>query len=107
MNMSDSPLVRYMQEVLELNEPLSCQFADQMLECIKLFDDKQKDYGSANISRAGYKGVMIRMGDKFCRLESLNGKSDVANEPIDDTLRDIANYAIIALMCRKGLWPGV
>jgi hypothetical protein len=92
---------------LQLTETLSGNFAEEMLDCIKLFDNKQHDYGSGNISKSGYEGVIVRLNDKLERIINLQHKGEAAvkAETIDDTLRDIANYALIALMCRKGIWP--
>jgi hypothetical protein len=44
------------------------------------------------------------------RLENLhyNHKGNTPNyEPIEDTLLDLANYAIIGLMVQRGFWEGV
>ena len=45
-------------------------------------------------------GVITRMGDKWSRLRSLwrNPANDQVNEPITDTLMDLAAYALI-LVC--------
>jgi DNA-directed RNA polymerase specialized sigma subunit len=72
-----------------------------------LLDKKHQDYGSKNISNHGVLGVYIRMDDKFSRLTNLLGKKRkrAMNESIRDTLRDISNYAIIALLVDSGKWP--
>lgn len=46
-----------------------------------------------------FSGVLIRMGDKFKRLETYasKGKLEVANEGADDAARDIIGYALILL----------
>ena len=75
-------------------------------ELINLFEAKQHDYGPGNIASFGNLGVLVRMNDKFERLKNLvlNNKRP-ANEGIEDTLKDIANYAVIYLMIERGLWP--
>lgn len=77
------------------------------LENTILLDKKQLDYGSKNISRFAAFGCLVRMSDKFERLVHLysNRRKRVANESILDSFRDFSNYAIIALLCEKGLWP--
>ena len=53
-------------------------------------------------------GLLVRMHDKMARLENLTSKSQ-ANpnyESIEDTLMDLANYAIIGLMVQRGQWEG-
>jgi len=44
---------------------------------------------------------MIRLNDKVRRLQSLVLKNKLANESAEDSLRDIAVYAIIALVLRE------
>lgn len=91
---------------LGLNNALSHEFLRHQLENTILFDGKQSDYGPRNISKFGAPGVLIRMSDKFERLCTLTkSKRRARNEPILDSYRDIANYAVIALMCEKGEWP--
>lgn len=44
-------------------------------------------------------GCLVRMGDKYRRIQNLrrNPDNDRVGESIKDTLRDLANYAIIAV----------
>lgn len=73
-----------------------------------LMDAKQLDYGPKNISGFGTFGVLVRMNDKLERLKTLfgTGKRKAAkNESIQDSLRDISNYAIIALLIELNRWP--
>ena len=79
-----------------------------MLDCLDLFDKKQRDYGSANIAVFGDPGILTRMFDKLHRLKNLydrNGDAAV-DESIDDTITDICNYAAMMLVCRRGQWKG-
>ena len=74
-----------------------CEFQN----CLALLVRKHEDYGPGNILAFGNLGVLVRMNDKVERLKHLSksGK-EPKNETIEDTLRDIANYAVIALMLR-------
>ncbi len=80
-------------------------------EIFDLFKRKQKDYGPHNIGLSQDRGIVTRMTDKFMRLHTLYGAMDKPDfggpqcESIDDTWKDVADYAIIALMCRRGAWP--
>lgn len=70
---------------------------------------KHADYGPGNISGApggALNGLRVRMYDKFARLNNLldNAKQPV-NEPLRDTLLDLANYALIGLLVLDGDWP--
>ena len=77
-----------------------------------LFHGKQRDYGPGNISQGinsfGDASVLIRMNDKMQRLIKLTKDGgDPVNESIEDSLNDIAVYAMILRMTREGSWPGV
>ena len=74
-------------------------------EAHDLLVSKQKDYGPGAIRDFGEYGVLVRLNDKVSRLKTLLGNGAAPNhETIEDTWKDIANYAIIALMVRRGLW---
>jgi hypothetical protein len=76
-------------------------------ELVLLLDKKQQDYGSKNISAFGELGVLIRVNDKVERLKNLlkaANPAEVQNESIEDTWMDIANYAMIATLIRRGQW---
>jgi len=68
---------------------------------------KNADYGSSfdkSFQRFGWYSVLVRLYDKFNRLESLTVKGnspEVKSESIEDTLLDLANYAILTLLTYK------
>jgi hypothetical protein len=72
---------------------------------------KHADYGPLNISGApggAMNGLRVRMYDKLARLNNLVDTGDTPNyESIEDTLIDLANYAIIGLLVQRGQWEGV
>ncbi|MBT9258176.1 MAG: DUF1599 domain-containing protein [Clostridiales bacterium] len=66
---------------------------------------KQKDYGSGNISAFGEMGVLVRASDKVHRIKNLLGKREIpVNEPLFDSWLDLANYGLIGMLLREGLW---
>jgi len=73
---------------------------------------KHQDYGPFNIARApggAMNGLIVRMHDKMERLQNLFfvRKGDTPNyESLEDTLKDLANYAIIGLLVQRGQWEG-
>lgn len=74
--------------------------------CQKLFElykVKNKHYGNSfhkQFETFGLNSVVMRLGDKYERLKTLvtTNPSDCGDEPITDTLMDMANYSILALM---------
>ena len=89
------------------HEPIVNAFWDIVNEALVIFIRKQLDYGPGNIAKFGFAGVLVRMSDKMERLMHLATLGqEPRNESIEDTLIDIANYALIGLMCLRGKWPG-
>lgn len=70
----------------------------------ELYVAKNHDYGDSvhdTYIKYGLTSFLVRMEDKLNRIRTLNNKSEdikVKDEKIEDTLRDLANYAIIALV---------
>lgn len=85
--------------------PLGEAWLSVALEILELFEKKNADYGPGNISRFGEKGVLVRANDKMERLIRLVWEERTPhNEAVEDTWMDLADYAIIALLVRRGLW---
>ena len=73
---------------------------------IQLLVNKRRDYGN-NALKGGIHGIAIRMSDKMGRLENLLGiesgtfktkEAIIGDEKIEDTLKDLLNYALLGLM---------
>jgi len=61
-------------------------------------DDPLSNFKEAErLGIPAWKGCLIRMSDKWCRLIELSKKEGM-NESIEDTLRDLAVYSIIAII---------
>lgn len=75
------------------------QYSNVQKEALDLFTKKNADYGDA-FATYGPVGVLVRMGDKISRLQSISksGITLVDNESIRDTLIDLHNYAAMAVM---------
>jgi hypothetical protein len=69
---------------------------------------KHKDYGPKNISDSPggpLNGLRVRMHDKLARLNNLvDSGADPKHESLEDTFKDMANYAIIGLLVLRGQW---
>jgi len=72
-------------------------------ELNEIYKKKNKDYGNSfdkMFEEFGVVSVAIRVADKSNRLNNLVKKDyvpAVTDESIEDTLKDLANYAIMAL----------
>lgn len=81
-----------------------------MDEVGNLLITKQLDYGPGNINNAfggPINGLLVRIGDKFERLKNLfkKNKAIPQHESIEDSFKDLANYAVIGIMIQRGKWP--
>lgn len=83
-----------------------------MQELADLHAKKSQDYGSdedplANIRAAeelgiqSWKGALLRLNDKVHRLKVYAKRGNLENESAEDSMRDIAVYAIIMLVLHE------
>lgn len=89
-------------DLSENNESNSSRVSQMQLiqnEGLELFKKKNQDYGDA-FANYGVVGVLVRMGDKIARLQSITTKcvSLVDSESLRDTLIDLHNYSAMAIM---------
>ena len=84
------------------------RFHEILKELGDLHDLKQRDYGTdndpfANVRASeffgvpGWIGCMMRAHDKMIRIQKAARGGTMSNESIEDSLRDLAVYAIIGL----------
>ena len=75
------------------------QMKKVQLEGLELFTKKNSDYGDA-FANYGTIGVLVRMGDKIQRLQSITSKNItlINSESLRDTLIDLHNYSAMAIM---------
>ena len=75
------------------------QMVNVQKEGLELFKKKNQDYGDA-FANYGVIGVLVRMGDKISRLQSITNKqvSLINTESIRDTVIDLHNYSAMAIM---------
>jgi hypothetical protein len=89
--------------------PNSARFHEILEGLGALHDQKQADYGRGDDPFANVRGsqewgvdpwvgAMVRANDKIRRLQSFIANGNLKNESVDDSLRDLAVYAIIALV---------
>lgn len=85
------------------------EIRDQCTHLADLLVKKNHDYGDS-VEKAPIllptwtplAGVYVRMSDKIERMRSLLGRLDEpeVSESLDDTIRDLAGYCILALIMR-------
>jgi hypothetical protein len=82
-------------------------------ELLDLLISKHKDYGPKNIADApggAINGLRVRMHDKLARINNLYEYMEDTkgfqpqHESIEDSFKDMANYAIIGLLVLRGQW---
>ena len=93
-------------------------FEDIFKEALDLLIERQRKYGPDNIANQGLYGIITRIADdKIARVRTamngrvVNGKVVIdpisdreAADTFEDALLDIANYSLIALALKRGLW---
>jgi hypothetical protein len=69
---------------------------------------KHRDYGPKNITDApggAINGLRVRMHDKLARINNLvDSGADPEHESLEDSFKDMANYAIIGLLVLRDKW---
>lgn len=107
--------VYYSVEEVQKNVPTWCgdpRFHNLLQTIGRLHDRKQMDYGSktdpfANVRASiewgmrPWVGCLLRLGDKYRRLQRYAERGTLANEGAEDSMLDIAVYALIALVLYK------
>lgn len=80
-------------------------------ESFNILLKKNADYGPSNIADSPggpLNGILVRMWDKMSRLRHLvESGATPENESLRDTLMDMANYSLIAMIVLDGNWPGM
>ena len=99
----------FIQDILGIQTEMGVEQLRAACECVQLFDTKQLDYGSSNIALGGEMGIAVRLQDKVSRmrnllLKQLKGDANVNHESLEDTFKDAANYGMIGLILKRGLW---
>ena len=94
-----------------MNEPTKFDLDvwETMDSLADLLLSKHRDYGPKNISLSPggpMNGLRVRMWDKLARINNLiETDVDPKHESLEDSFKDMANYAIIGLLVLRGKWP--
>ena len=81
----------------------SKEFAEITAAMLDVYKKKNHDYGDSFSDMLSEEGLVVSrviLGVKYNRFKKLSEGEQalVSNEPIEDTLLDLANYAIMTLM---------
>lgn len=108
-------LAKMMIEDLNLTTDLAQAVVPILIQNLATLERKQLDYGPHNLIKFGVNGVVVRMSDKLERIINLRKRNQVEkaqgiemptfNEPLSDSFLDLANYAMMAYVMDRGLWP--
>ena len=86
------------------------EFRGLTAKMLDITTKKSSDYGGTSDPFKNFRtfeelGILVRMSDKFARLRTAiqeKRKFEVADESVEDTCLDLANYALLLLCYRKG-----
>lgn len=74
-------------------------------KCLAIAESKGHDYAGqehalSNFKDFGWKGVVVRLSDKYHRLKNFchQGEMKVKDESVLDTFSDMINYAALAIL---------
>ena len=82
-------------------------FENIVTEMVDIYKKKNSDYGDSftiSCNEFGLTSPIIRLSDKLERFKTLakqGSSARVENEKIEDTLLDLANYAVMTLVWMK------
>lgn len=87
----------------EIENPFIKRFHELVVDMERVFTKKNHDYSGkkdpySSFRDFGWKGVVVRIGDKYHRIKNFSAQEnlEVKDETIMDTLQDLAVYAVIA-----------
>ena len=115
MNKINDDKVDFISTALGVRTEMGVEMVRAAMDCVQLFDTKQQDYGSDNISSNGELGIAVRLQDKVSRMRHILLKELAAqersaqvfktnHEALEDSFKDAANYALIGLLLRRKKW---
>lgn len=98
----------YKSSIVAREVHLEVNLSNTIGELTELLLSKHKDYGPKNISQApggAINGLRVRMHDKLARINNLvDSGAEPEHESLEDSFKDMANYAIIGLLVLRKQW---
>jgi hypothetical protein len=103
-----SELIPNIKDSSALDKQFKVDVRDTFNELEELLLSKHVDYGPKNISESPggpVNGLRVRMHDKLARINNLVDKGgEPQHESLEDSFKDMANYAIIGLLVLRDKW---
>jgi len=91
------------------NPELEYRLAQVFQEYLTLWKKKQQKYGPHNISAMGKPGLVVRMHDKYQRLNRFvfgqTYSTQEGEEGEEDAWLDMLGYSAMGVMLHRGWWP--
>lgn len=95
-----------LQDVASMGKSAVERFQHIVNGMCEVYQAKNHDYGNSfdkSLDEDGLIAAKVRIGDKYNRFGNLIRKENkVSDESVEDTLLDMANYAIITVMWMRG-----
>ncbi len=83
------------------------RFSHKIVQAVRVFGQRQRAYGMGNVQLIGADGVLRRAEEKMARVRNLQATGGAGGgEGVRDSLIDIANLSLIALLVLEGEWSG-
>ena len=100
------------KELYDMLQPESKLFVDLCLRLIQVHLIKAQDYGNDNSPLGNFEaavdlgltplqGILVRMSDKWARIQTFMKRGQLKNESFDDSLIDLAAYSLLALVVHR------
>lgn len=102
-NMRNPKFKEILDKMLEIHEAKNHDYAGDGGDPYKNFRECEDIYVEGNPIPA-WTGILVRIGDKWSRIKNLTKfEPAVKGESIKDTLLDMANYSVLALIVLEEL----
>lgn len=108
IQVQSSEAMSYVRELLKEKEARTEGMKTLCTMLVKQFEKKNADYGGSffnTFERYGIVSVLSRLSDKLQRIENIyifnGGMLHVNDERVEDTLMDLASYALMTILALK------
>jgi hypothetical protein len=104
-------LTKEIYSKLDCKHEITKEYIDVLIESIRRFEKKQEVYDVSNIADSGEIGIFTRIGDFYSKIKKYLSISKekreelmLTDDKVDKYFFDLAIFAFIGFMFRKGKW---